>query len=47
MFSYEIVELRSLKKLNLSNNGIVALCSMDFGANVSGEMLAEVSQTHY
>lgn len=36
---YELVDLKSLKKLNLANNQIVALCSTDFGTSPDMEVL--------
>ncbi|KAI6223667.1 Leucine-rich repeat-containing protein 9 [Aphelenchoides fujianensis] len=36
-FCYEIVELHSLKRLNLARNQLVALCSSDFGGGGSAE----------
>ncbi|KAI6190143.1 hypothetical protein M3Y97_00084900 [Aphelenchoides bicaudatus] len=41
---YELVDLKTLKKLNLSNNQIVALCSTDFGTNPDVEILSELEE---
>ncbi|KAI6186361.1 Leucine-rich repeat-containing protein [Aphelenchoides besseyi] len=43
-FVYEIVELHSLKRLNLSHNQIVALSSSDFGVNPDAEILPELEE---
>ncbi|KAI6237281.1 Leucine-rich repeat-containing protein [Aphelenchoides besseyi] len=43
-FVYEIVELHSLKRLNLSHNQIVALSSSDFGGNPDAEILPELEE---
>lgn len=36
---YELVDLKSLKKLNLAHNQIIELCSSDFGGQDNVEIL--------